>query len=150
MRKPKTFICEKCDEEYYGDDLVFDLSSEGIGFVCENCFLHHAEKDEFCSEEDFEELLAGTTNNWETDYNGISGLNGRVFTSKVNGNTLFIPAASYRDGSDISYVGSYCYLWSSSLDLDSPDYAYSLDFNSDNIGMSSNDRYYGFSVRPVC
>ena len=29
--------------------------------------------------EDFEELLAGTTNSWVTDYNGISGLNGRVF-----------------------------------------------------------------------
>ena len=45
------------------------------------------------TKEDFEELIAGTTSSWVTNHNGISGLNGCVFTSKVNGNTLFIPAA---------------------------------------------------------
>ena len=31
------------------------------------------------TKEDFDELLAGTTSRWETDYKGISGLNGRLF-----------------------------------------------------------------------
>ena len=175
------------------------------------------------TKEDFDELLAGTTNSWETDYKGISGLNGRLFikakitrpafktihlyspifggeitdelwavlfsmytleeinklanvddirkqifkdeqmTIKADYNTdygfvekeldssvsMFIPAAGYRYGSGISDVGSNCYLWSSSLFLDRPDYAYSLNFNSDNINMNNN-RYRGCSVRPIC
>ena len=102
------------------------------------------------TKEDFEELLAGTTSSWETDYKGISGLNGRVFTSKVNGNTLFIPAAGYRSGFDIYSVGSSCYLWSSSLYLDYPGSAYNLYFNSDRIRMDYYDRYNSLSVRPIC
>ena len=102
------------------------------------------------TKEDFDELKAGTTSSWVTNYNGISGLKGRVFTSKINGNTLFIPAAGYRHGSDIFNVGSFCYLWSSSLLLDSPYCAYYLSFYSGNIGMFSRDRCDGFSVRPVC
>ena len=58
MKKPTSFICERCKEECYGDDFIFDLSSEGVGHVCETCFLFHAKKDDFCSEEDFEEIRA--------------------------------------------------------------------------------------------
>ena len=54
MKKPTSFICERCKEKCYGDDFIFDLSSEGVGHVCETCFLFHAKKDDFCSEEDFE------------------------------------------------------------------------------------------------
>ena len=63
--------------------------------------------------------------------------------------SLFIPAAGYRDGSDISDVGSDCYLWSSSLYLDGPDSACYLDFYSDSFSMGYNDRRDGYSVRPV-
>ena len=102
------------------------------------------------TKEDFEELIAGTTNSWVTDYKGISGLNGRVFTSKVNSNTLFIPAAGYRDGSDIGDVGSSCYLWSSSLYLDYPFSACDLNFDSGNINMYNDLRCIGLCVRPIC
>ena len=100
--------------------------------------------------EDFEELIAGTTNSWVTDYKGISGLNGKVFTSKVNGNTLFIPAAGCGNGSGIIYVGSFCRLWSSSLYLDNPRRAYYWDFVSNQVSMGINSRFLGFSVRPIC
>jgi len=93
--------------------------------------------------------LKALTNQWVTNYNDISGLNGRLFTG-TNGNMLFIPAAGYRDGSDIYDVGSYCNLWSSSLYLDDPGYACNLGFFSGNIDMYDNDRCYGFSVCPVC
>ena len=48
--------------------------------------------------------------------------------------SVFIPAAGYRDGSSISDVGSYCYLSSSSLYLDSPTNAFPFYFTSDDIG----------------
>ena len=44
-----------------------------------------------------------------TDYNSITGLNGRVFTGK-NGNTLFIPAAGFHAISSTESVGTSFYL----------------------------------------
>ena len=40
-----------------------------------------------------QELLAHTTQQWTTDYKGIAGLNGWVYTSIHNNETLFFPAA---------------------------------------------------------
>ena len=111
------------------------------------------------TKEQFEELLAHTNNYWVKNYDpnnlvhhrddcGIQKLNGRVFIGQ-NGNQLFIPAAGYRHGFYISSVGSDCYTWHLSLNLDSPGFAYYLSFNSDNIGIYDSSRYYGFSVRPV-
>ena len=102
-----------------------------------------------------EELLAGTTTRWVENYNNIEGLNGRVFTSKVNGNTLFMPAAGYYDGSRIDNIGFDGSFWSSSLELDAPDCAYFLVYYADSVGeniiaVSAGGRDEGFSIRPVC
>ena len=109
------------------------------------------------TKEQFEELLKYTNSYWVNNYDpnklvhdledcGIQGLNGRVFVGK-NGNQMFIPAAGKHI---ISRVGTNCYLWSSSLNLDLPRVVYYLDFYSHNIiGIYSNDRYDGFSIRPV-
>ena len=86
------------------------------------------------------------------DDGGISGLNGRLFTSKVEGHVgakIFIPAAGYFNGSTRNIAGSYCGLWSSSLNSGRPNYAWSLGFNSGGIDLSYDDRCYGFSVRCV-
>ena len=96
---------------------------------------------------EIEELIT-LPNQWVTDYNGISGLNGRVFTG-TNGNTLFIPAAGFFYGSTHSLTGSNCNLWSSSLYSGYPNYALRLDFHSNIINLSDNVRCYGFSVRAV-
>ncbi len=94
------------------------------------------------------EELKTLTNQWVTNYNGVSGLNGRVFTG-TNGNTLFIPAAGYFDEFTCSNAGSNCYLRSSSLNSDYPNYVWSLSFYSDNILLGDSSRYRGFSVRCV-
>ena len=60
---------------------------------------------------------------------------------------VFLPAAGDRYGSDVYYVESYGYYWSSTpYDAN---YAYYLDFNSSNAYMSYYNRYYGQSVRLV-
>ena len=94
---------------------------------------------------DFEELTANTTSVWET----LNGVNGRRFTSKTNGNSIFVPAAGYCYGGSVSGVGSYGYLWSSSLNDSNSMCAWNLYFISDDVGMGYGFRYYGFTVRAV-
>ena len=94
---------------------------------------------------DFEELTANTTSVWET----LNGVNGRRFTSKTNGNSIFVPAAGFCDIGSVYYVGSYGYLWSSSLDESDPRYAWYLYFDSGDVYMGSYYRCIGFSVRAI-
>ena len=140
-------LTKYCNNSEYGNDGYTDeltqlVPEDDIAAVTNSAW-------RMPTKEDFEELIEGTTNSWVTDYNGISGLNGELFTSKVNSNTLFIPAAGYRFGSDIDAVGSNCNLWSSSLYLDGPYGAYGLSFDSGDIGMGGGNRCGGCSVCPV-
>lgn len=97
------------------------------------------------SREQFCELVNNTTSEWIT----VGGVNGRRFTSKFNGQSIFIPAAGYRDYRTLLHVGYYCYLWSSSLYQARPSSASNLYFNSDDYCIEDFNRYYGFSVRGV-
>ena len=97
---------------------------------------------------ELDELLSGTTNEWMANYNG-TGVSGRKFTSKTNGNSIFIPAAGTCDGGSVDSVGSYGSVWSSSLDTSDSDCAWGLGFSSVVCGMGSNSRCYGLSVRGV-
>ena len=93
---------------------------------------------------DFEELTTNTTGIWET----LNGVNGRRFTSKTNGNSIFIPAAGICVEGFCRDIGSWGYLWSSSLYSNSR-YAYTSYFYSGNVFIDNYYRNYGFSVRPV-
>ena len=95
-----------------------------------------AEQDELCN---------NCTWIWATQ----NGVNGYKVTGP-NGNSIFLPAAGYRDGTDLNYSGSYGYYWSSSLyEGDSSYNACILYFGSSGYDWSSYSRYYGHSVRPV-
>lgn len=97
------------------------------------------------TKEEWQELYNNTTCTWTTQ----NGVNGRLLTAS-NGNSLFIPAAGYRNFSDISYAGSYGYYWSSSLYTDWPYLAWYFGFNSGYYDdMYYNYRYSGQSVRLV-
>ena len=97
------------------------------------------------SYEQWKELLANTTNEWTTQ----NGVEGRLFTSKKNGKSLFLPAAGGRWDDELYYVGSIGYYWSSSLSTDNPNYAWLFYFHSDYYYMGYDYRYYGLSVRAV-
>lgn len=93
----------------------------------------------------WKELLNNTTNQWTTR----NGVQGRLFTSKKKGQTLFLPAAGYRYYGNPGGSGSSGYYWSSSFYTGHPDNACYLDFGSVSCHMYDDDRYYGFTVRPV-
>ena len=86
-----------------------------------------------------------TTWTWTTQ----NGVKGYKVTSKTNGNSIFLPAAGSRDGSDLDNAGSDGHYWSSLLLTSHSSYACGLYINSDHVGGSDNGRYGGLSVRPV-
>ena len=101
------------------------------------------------TEAEIQELIDNTDSEWVEDFNG-SGVNGGKLTSKVNGNSIFIPAAGYRSVSSFYHQGSYGYVWSSSLNASAPNFAWGLSFDSDGIYADYYDfRDYGHVVRGV-
>lgn len=93
-----------------------------------------------------DELRTNCTWTWITQ----NGVNGYKVTSKVNGNSIFLPAAGYRDDSSLNLAGSEGDYWSSSLYSSDSGYAYGLYFGSSSVDWGSSGRSYGHSVRAVC
>ena len=91
------------------------------------------------------ELTANTTNTWTTQ----DGVNGRLFTSKKNGKSIFIPAAGYDSDGSLNNVGDEADVWSSTLYTNDVGYGQSLYFYSDYVDLYYDNRCNGFSVRGV-
>ena len=93
---------------------------------------------------EFQEL----NNNCDSEWTDEDGVAGRRFTSRINGNSIFFPAAGYRNGTGLNYRGSNGFYWSSSLQ--SSTYGYNLYFYSEGVDPAGNgNRFGGFSVRAV-
>ena len=90
------------------------------------------------------ELRNNCTRTWTTQ----NGVNGYKVTGP-NGNSIFLPAAGYRGGTEVYDRGSRGDSWSSSLGSDGSYGACVLSFLSGGRGWSYGSRCYGRSVRPV-
>jgi len=102
------------------------------------------------TQEQFQELYDNCTTEWTTNYQG-KGVAGRLFKSKRNDNTIFFPVAGVKgsDGKN-SCVRSLGIYLSSSLNIDRPNTAHELYFDSSDVRSSGNVyRDGGFTVRPV-
>ena len=88
-------------------------------------------------------------NKFDSEWIQINGVNGRRFTSKENGNSIFIPASGWCNDSSLKNRGEDCSLWSSSLDEDYSGDAWYLRFHSDDWYMTGYSRCNGCSIRPV-
>ena len=97
---------------------------------------------------DLEELYDNTTHNVVT----VNGIQGMLFTSKINSNKLFIPfmQGSWWNGNWEDWGRSNANVWSSQVRHSYVDSAYSLYcFSSGNAGIYSSNRSSAFSVRGV-
>lgn len=101
-----------------------------------------------------DELESFCTWKWMINYKG-SDVNGYEVERKSSGNSIFLPAAGYRDGTSHIDDGSDGYYWSSSLVGGDYNYsAFSLNFNiATGIFLNWNNysihRYLGQNVRAV-
>ena len=83
-------------------------------------------------------------------WTSLNGVNGQLVTGP-NGNSIFLPAAGHRYGSDFYSRGSYGYYWSAALRReDGSNNAYYLDFGCGDSYWNDNCyRDFGHTVRPV-
>ena len=83
---------------------------------------------------------------WEwTIQNGKKGYK----VTGPNGNSIFMPAAGYRNWSSLYFAGEYGFYWSSTPYGSDDEYAFGLEFNSSGRSVRWLYRGYGRSVRPV-
>ena len=93
---------------------------------------------------EFQELYDNCTSIWTT----LNGVNGRIFTSNLNGKTIFLPAAGNLDGTSLRDRGSIGRYWSSTFY--SATNARRLSFAHSSVSPQFNAvRYDGYSIRPV-
>ena len=93
---------------------------------------------------ELQELIDHCTWTWTTQ----DGKNGYEVKG-TNGNSIFLPAAGYREGSELNGAGSWGRYWSSSLSTGRSFNARVLYFRSDGHAWNDTSRYPGFTVRPV-
>ena len=103
------------------------------------------------TEAELKELRENCAWKWTDNYNN-TGIAGRIVTSNINGNSIFLPSAGSRYGVDLHLAGNDGIYWSSSLN--SPGDAWNVRFYSDGVfmyggSMYNYSRYNGWSVRPV-
>ena len=98
------------------------------------------------TKEEFEELIS----NCECEWSSVNGVNGMLFTSKVNGNSIFLPAAGFKRDARLNKAGQVGHYWSSSLSEAQMDNACSLDFHKGYSFITRTVmRLNGMTVRPV-
>ena len=105
------------------------------------------------TKDELDELIDGCTWQWTTQ----GGHAGYRFTSRVNGNSIFLPAAGCRgaqvgdmSGSSLSEDGVRGFYWSSSPVVDISGLAYNLYIDNSDLNVGGYlSRCCGISIRPV-
>ena len=92
--------------------------------------------------EEIDELVDNCTWTWISQ----NGVNGYKVSSKVNGNSIFLPAAGYKAGDSV-YTTNGLY-WSSNI-TSNPEIENFMGFDSNSSGSEVLQRYDGLNIRPV-
>lgn len=96
---------------------------------------------------DFNELLEYTTVQWQQNYKGR--MSGCLFTSKQNGNTLFLPAAGYIEGNGIFSDEETGYYWTAEVCQYDDNTAWYLKFVGPHLQLRTHYRIHGCTIRAV-
>ena len=92
------------------------------------------------------------TREWVMNYNGVSGLNGMIFVSKVPGfvgHYIFIPATGYIDGTTSTGAETTINFWTNTVDASNLDNAIHTVITTSGCTTGSCERHIGHTIRPV-
>lgn len=97
--------------------------------------------------EEFEELLDSRyTNSCLINKNNVKGY---LIVSKKNGNTIFLPAAGYKDANDVRFLGEEFYYFTSSLTEEELSDVKGIGESDGRLEKFFYDRTIGGTIRPV-
>ena len=100
------------------------------------------------TQKDFQELIDNCDSTWVADFNG-TGVAGRIFTSKINGNSVFFPAAGGCINSLVDLLNSCGFCWI--VDDKHSNGTNNFSFTNWTLGIYECKKIYnGYSVRGVC
>ena len=97
---------------------------------------------------EYQELIDNCNIVRTDDYNG-TGVAGKVFTSKVNGKSVFFPTVGECFDSSVNNVGSDGFYWSASWSSSYDPWYLDFSVNGEYL-KPFGIRYWGYSVRAVC
>lgn len=139
-----------CSKSYYGYNGFTDNKTE-LDPMDDAAYMNWGSEWRMPSYAQCEELVNSsyTTTVWTTQ----NGVNGRKITSKVNGNSIFLPAVGERSFRENGWAGKGGFYWSRTLNTDATTNALNLNFDSKSVGgertRNVRSRMQGQSVRPV-
>lgn len=141
-----------CDGSYnsltkYGADSLYGVVDDKLVLEMADDIAHTNWGGEWRmpTKEEQDELRKKCTWDWD-NRNGVTGY---IVTSKINGESIFLPAAgSFTDS--LHAMNTTGYYWSSSLYVETPNRACGLYMDSTRVGWFYSTRGSGQSVRAVC
>lgn len=139
-KDPYDTMTKYCTKSSYGkvdNKTVLDLEDDAA-------YVNMGAEWRMPTETQMSELNSKCTWTW-TKQKGTKGYK----VTGPNGNSIFLPAAGYRDGSYFSNAGSRGYYWSASLHESYPYSAWVVSFNSSGYDTYSCYRGFGVTVRAV-
>lgn len=116
-----------------------------IDLIDDAAYINWGEQWRMPTNEEVKELMENTHSLWTTQ----NGVDGYMFTSRTNGNSIFLPAGGCRVSESNYENGTDCYYWAATVDVESPYAARYLRFYVGKVFLASLFRYYGMNVRPV-
>ena len=138
-------LTKYCYEKSYGDNEYWDGVTELTSYDDAATTLL-GESWVMPSYEQLQELLDNTTHEW-TEYNNVKGC---LLTSKINGKSIFLPAAGLKNEYGLRSYGSNGYYWTSSLSIVESDFASFLHVYVNDVAfMNNSNRCNGMPIRPV-
>ncbi len=99
------------------------------------------------TEDECEELILNCNVSWTS----VDGVSGYRYTSRINGKSIFMPAAGVRT-SIVQNPGEYGYYWTSTKHPSNPEQATCMVFNNTgqyNDSSQQYERFGGLQIRPV-
>ena len=102
-------VYDRDSYKYYQDGSYVSLAMDISGTEYDVAHVKWGDNWVMPSLDDIRELLSNCTSEWTT----LNGVKGRKFTSEINGNSIFLPAAGYRLGGSLDCVGTDGNYWSS-------------------------------------
>ncbi len=94
---------------------------------------------------EWQELIDNTTQSNETR-NGVAG---RKLTSKINGNSIFIPFAGHMSGTELTDAGTKSPIWTSSYGTYATSTAMITTVTDSSCHVNNGSRLFGFPIRAV-